>query len=430
MSAVPSELDTERGPPMAVPLAHFLVGLGWLLASVAVGLADALGAGGLLGPAQRHLFLIGWVCITIMGAMTQFVPVWSGRQLHSRRLARVQLWFVGAGLVVLVTGFIGGRLALLPVGGTLLVVGLWTFAWNIARTLPPVRALDVTERHFALALVYLVAVTTAGWLLAAAHTGTVPLPVARSDMVGGHVTLAVFGVVVTPVIGALYQLAPMFTGTDHHGVDEWFRRVEEVGYPVGVLALASGRLIGAAPLARAGAVLLLGGLAAFLVVLARRLVEASTEQTPMRTRYTIALAALVGWVVITTPVWLKTPLAADRLFGASATLLLVGGVGFVILGTLYHVVPFIVWERQYSDRLGLEPVPVVGDLYDARAARTDAVLLVTATTLLVAHDFGAGRGVALAGWSLALVGFGLATANLSSVVRDHGPRSVVRALVQ
>jgi len=45
--------------------------------------------------------------------------------------------------------------------------------------------------------------------------------------------------------------------------------------------------------------------------------------------------------------------------------------GFVVVGSLYHVVPFIVWLDRYADRVGLERVPAIDDLYDARVATVD-----------------------------------------------------------
>lgn len=33
------------------------------------------------------LLFVGCICVKIMGAMTQFIPVWSGVELHSRRFA-------------------------------------------------------------------------------------------------------------------------------------------------------------------------------------------------------------------------------------------------------------------------------------------------------------------------------------------------------
>jgi hypothetical protein len=120
MSVVPGDVETETQPPMAVPLRHFVVALGFLVAGGAVGAAfDAP----LVGLARLHLLLVGWVCVTIMGAMTQFVPVWSGTELHSQRLATAQLWLVTAGLAGFAGALVAERYALLPYAGGLLIAG-------------------------------------------------------------------------------------------------------------------------------------------------------------------------------------------------------------------------------------------------------------------------------------------------------------------
>ena len=55
------------------------------------------------------------------------------------------------------------------------------------------------------------------------------LPVSRAGVIESHATLAAFGAVLTTVLGALYQLATMFTQTELHGVDTHLRRIEEWG---------------------------------------------------------------------------------------------------------------------------------------------------------------------------------------------------------
>jgi len=83
MSVVPGPLETDQQPPMTIPLRHFVLGLAFLLLGIGVGLGIAAGvAPGFATLAHVHLLLAGWVCLTIMGAMTQFVPVWSGVELH------------------------------------------------------------------------------------------------------------------------------------------------------------------------------------------------------------------------------------------------------------------------------------------------------------------------------------------------------------
>jgi hypothetical protein len=441
MGAVPGGIDTARGPPMTVPLRHFLIGLALLLAALLVGLGTVVGGVPGLGELVHvHLLLVGWVCVTIMGAMTQFVPVWSGTTLHSRRLASVQLALVVSGLVGFAAGLALGRLSWLAGFGAVMLAGFWAFVYNVGRTLATVDEFDVTERHFAVALGFFVALTGLGVLLAAdLGSGFLAgLGVSHAGVRGAHVTLAVFGAVLTTVYGALYQLATMFTQTELRGIDGPLGAVEEVGHPLGVVALAGGRLVGAAAIARVGAALVLFAALAFAVVLARRLLAMRVERTPMHTRYAVVALALAAWVATAAPAWLRAPLDAGTVLGGpgSAPLLLLGVIGFVILGTLYHVVPFVVWVERYSDRLGFEAVPMVDDLYDDRLAAADGALLFLGTALVVGGEVAAGSTratlaggaarPALVGLSLVTLGVAVFAGNALLVVRRHSPGTLAR----
>ena len=431
MSAVPADLDTGVGPPTAVPLRHFLVGFGFLLAGAVLGVLAAANAvgGGFVALAHAHLLLVGWVCLAILGAMTQFVPVWSGVRLHSRRLADLQIVLLTAGLAGFVAALLAGATAPLPAFGLAMVAGFWTFAYNLGRTLRRARPLDVTERHFAFALASLVVLTGLGLTLAADYAGGswawLSLPVGHSRTLAAHATLGVFGVVLATVVGALYQLATMFTGTDLDAFDRRVRSVEERAYPAGVVALAGGRLVGSAPLARVGGLLLAGSLLGFAVVLARRLVAARVEWGPMLRRYAVVAVALAGWSVAAGLAWLADPLAPDATLGPSWTLhlLALGVVGFVLLGTLYHVIPFLVWVERYSDRIGLEAVPTVDELYDDRAAAVDLVATLVGSALVVlAEALPIPTLVTLAGGALVAFGLLVACGNLVLVVGRHAGR--------
>jgi hypothetical protein len=422
MSAIPADVDADQGPPTAVPLAHFLVGLAFLLAGLGVVVTGPVGRGGTLGTV--HLLLAGWVCVTIAGAMTQFVPVWSGAGLYSRRLAVRQLWLVTGGLAGLAGAFLTGRTALAPAAGVVAALGFWTFLYNVGRTLAQVDEFDATERHFAVALGWFLAVTALGPLLAVDLAVGV-LPVAGLDhagVLGAHATLAVFGAVLTTVVGALYQLSTTFTQTQLGPVERRFQRLETVAYPVGVGALAAGRLASHAWLARVGGVVVAASLAGLGCVLANRLRLTRVERNPMLTRYGLVAGVAVAWGGTAMAAWLRDPLGP--LYGAPTVgpVLLAGVVAFVVAGTLYHIVPFLIWVREYSDQLGFEPVPMVDDLYDSRVAAVELALVVGGGALVAGGDVlpaGLGRGGAAA---LAL-GALLLTANMTLVVVRHGDAS-------
>jgi len=429
MSALAADLDTDQQPPMTVPLRHFVVGMGFLFAGTLVGAAQAANvAVGQSLLAHVHLLLVGWVCITIMGAMTQFVPVWTGVQLHSKRLARWELWLVTVGLLGFAFGLLTVAFALLPVFGAVMLVGFWVFVYNIGRSLARVTAYDVTSYHFLLALGFFLLVTALGLLLAVTLTSPL-LPVGSfttSHVLAAHATLAVFGAVGTTVLGAVYQLGTMFTQTELHGFDLHVKRTEMVLYPVGVLLLAGGRLLSNLLTARVGAAFVLVSVFAFGLVLLRKLRESQVPWTPMLSRYTVAGLAMLLWAAVTAPAWLRDPLAPDALFGAPGLhLFVVGVVGFVVLGTLYHVVPFIVWVHRYSDLLGYERVPMIDDLYDDRIATVDLAAFLLGAAIVVAGPLlSAPASVLVLGGVLLLVGVVLFSANMLLVIRRHSTYSV------
>ena len=431
MSAIPSGIETDRQPPLPIPMAHFLVGIGFLLLGGFSGAAAGANAlPGMAMLAHTHLLLAGWVCVTIMGAMTQFVPVWSGVALHSDRLAVAPLYLLTAGLLGFAAVFVFGPLRLLVVPAALMLAGFWVFVYNVGRTLLAIDTPDVTEIHFAVALGWFVVLTVMGVTLAASYARPmvfVELGLNPLQFRMAHATAAVFGAVLTTVVGALYQLGEIFTQAPDSAVDDAVQRVESVSYPIGVVSLVGGRLLGIESLGAVSGVLVVTGLVAVGVVLARRLLYAQTEWAPVLSRYSVVAGAMLLWGVLTAPIWLRRPLAYDAMLGAplARNVLVFGVLTFVLLGSLYHVVPFLLWLERYSDRIGLESVPMVEDLYSSRLAAVDFWAVLLGGAVLVARDAFDLPVVAIAlGGTLTTVGFVVFTANMLLVLRGHSPFSI------
>ncbi|WP_226481901.1 hypothetical protein [Natrinema amylolyticum] len=434
MNGIPGGLRTDQQPPMVIPLRHFLLALGFLAVGIGGGTVLAVATlPGLAGLAHLHVLLVGWVAVTIMGAMTQFVPVWSGVSIRSRRLAIAQLWLVTIGLAGFGAALLAGAFAWLPVAGALMLAGIWTFVYNVGRTLVRARPFDFTERHFALALACFGLVAPLGLLLAVDFTTPVfdSVAVSRVEIHRSHATLALFGALLATVVGALFQLTKMFTQAEPDRLSDRLLALEQLCFPVGLAALAVGRGLTIEVLARAGGIALLVGLAAFAVVVARLLAGATVERSPMLARYWVVVAALVGWITLTAPTWWTDPLAPESLFGHpdARNLLLFGVFGFVVVGSLYHIVPFIIWIERYSDRLGFEQVPMIDDLYDDRLERADFwLLLVGFGGLAAAPLVGLPAVATTASDLLATVGVGLFVANMLLTIHRHGPDGIAGVL--
>jgi hypothetical protein len=281
--------------------------------------------------------------------------------------------------------------------------------------------------------VFFLAATALGLLLAIDFTTGMLFDwgFSRVAVVGSHATLAVFGAVLTTVVGALYQLTTMFTQTDLHRNDRLLQRFETVVYPVGVVALAAGRLLELAVPARLGGLAVVAGVLAVGLIVARKLLETQVDWTPMLSRYAIVTVMIGLWGALTARAWLTDPLATDSLLAASGAvhLLAFGVIGFVVLGTLYHVVPFIIWVHRYSDLLGYEPVPMIDDLYSDRLAVADfGCLLAGLLAVFAGVSLGDSPILLATGGVLATVGALVFTANMLLVVRRHSPHTLVGIL--
>lgn len=422
-------VDADRQPPLSLPFAHFVAGAVLLIVGGAI-----VGLGSLVLPIRAsdagtmHLLLAGWIGLTIMGAMELFVPVWSGTSLYSERLSIASLWLVliGVGGTVIVFLFSSYRWFLLT--ATVLLLGFWTFGYVIVRTLPSWRSMDVTEAHFLAAVLSLLVGTVFGWLLAVdvgygILNGTALTP---QSLLPAHLTLTVFGFISLTIVGALYQLGPMFTQSETTSMDAHLQHVEMVAMPGGVLFLATGRLLDHLVIARFGAVaFLLGGLC-FAVFLGRRLQTAQVEPGPMLRRYWLVVLSLGGWVVLSVPGWTIDPLSYFLRFGSprGTHLLFIGVFTLTIVGTMYHVVPFIIWFNEYSDDLGYERVPMIDDLYDSRIARVEFWFLATGLGGLWVGEFlHAPTVVLMIAGNLLGVGVLLFVFNMGRVVARHRPET-------
>ncbi|WP_440765193.1 hypothetical protein [Natronorubrum sp. DTA7] len=430
MSQIRGDLRTDQQPPMAIPLGHFVVGLAFLVAGVVGGTVTAVTTvPGLSNAAHVHLLLIGWIAITIMGAMTQFVPVWSGVAIYSRRLAVAQLVLVAVGVVGFATALLATALSWLPIAAATLLVGLWIFVYNVGRTLVRARPFGLTERHFAFALGCFALAAPLGFFLAVDFAVGVfdSTAVDRGDVLLVHATLALFGAVLATIVGALAQLVTMFTQTDRTPFDDRLVGLEQLLFPTGLLVFAVGRGLATESLARVGALAVLLGLAAFTVVIARQLSRSTVDRSPMTARYWVVAGSLWAWIALTVSAWWLEPAGYATLFGhPDATNLLVFGVfGFVVVGSLYHIVPFIIWLERYSDRLGFEQVPMVDDLYDGRLERADFWLTLVGLLGMAAGPlFALPTVVRVSSAILATLGFCLFVLNMLLTLHRHAPDGI------
>lgn len=367
--------SAAKAPAAWVPGLHFAAALLYLvLGSAALVLvAPELSAGAYLAPrvaGTTHLFTLGWITTSIMGALYQFLPVALDRPIRSERIAYVTLALYAPGLLAFVLGLATVQRPLMLGGAALFGSGLLLFIGNLTATLKSATRRDVTWWALSFATFYLGVTLVLGLAL----TGNLRwgyLGAGRLNALGVHLHVALSGWVLLVMIGVAHRLLPMFLLS--HGAGDRFAKaaVALVAAGAGVLTF----LHHAPPLFGRWlpSLLIAAGTASFL--LQARKYYATRHRPALDPGMRLAaggLALLALAMLLAAPVVLSVATARLSVAYVGTAIL---GISLFVAAHHYKIVPFLVWYHRFGPVAGRQTVPRVSELFSARLAVVAATAL-------------------------------------------------------
>lgn len=390
-------LGATNAPPFILPGEHFAAGLGFLVVGALglVWISPSLAQG--LFPLPRvvavtHLFTLGWITTSILGALYQFLPVALLEPVRSERMAHLGFWLYVPGLLAFVCGFVGGHHAAVIAGAVTFATGLVLFVGNLGATLARVKQRDLTWWALAGSGFFLLLTLVLGLILAMNLRVNV-LGEHRFATLGVHLHIALAGWVFLVIVGVGRHLLPMFLLS--HGARHGAAKLS-----VALVAGGSSLLALLHPFFPIGAFWVAGafiavGVGAFLYqawLFYRHRVRSELDAGMRLAGIALGLFALA---LVLAPGALGQGLAAPRL--------LTGYVGAVVLASTlsvaahyYKILPFLVWYHRFGPLVGKRPVPRVAELYGRRTANTAAGLLAVGAVGLVLSVIGGAGALARA----------------------------------
>lgn len=415
------------GPSLALPLLFTLTGLlalftaaGWLVACPEILAAYHYTPAAI---AVTHLFVLGWLCSTVMGAMYQLVPVALETRLFSERLARIQFAFHAAGFTGMVWGFQLFHPNAVAAGGLVLAAGVILFVYNIARTLMRVPKWNVVATSIASAIGWFLCVVAAGLLIALVRSWPAELPslaalVCRFDPLGAmhaHAHLGAVGFFTMLIVGVSYKLIPMFTLSELQS-----RRRAACSVLLLNLGLAGSfaTILLRSPWKPVFSLVIIVALGIYGWELRAIMRARKRRTTDWGVRYFLTAVALMFPLSVLAAVLSCPGLPANtctlQLENVYGFLGLAGVVSFAIIGMLYKIIPFLVWFGAYSRHVGRSRVPALADMYSVPLQIAGYWSFLAGLTLtLGAMEFasipGVRCGCALLAVSLAVFGINVAT---------------------
>ncbi len=388
------EPDARQPLPLAQPVhtalplaARYFAAAMLFLVGGAVGLvwiAPNLAAGQYLAPrvaGVTHLFTLGWITLTIFGAMSQIAPMALGAPLRAVRSAYVAFWLLPPSITLFALGVAVSSAVLTSIGVVGVAIGIATNVVIFWAALSRARHRDVSWDSLVLGLGFLASTLLLGLVLAHnLHTGWIAG--ARVRVLAAHLHVAILGWALIVIVGMSNRMLPMFLVV--RGVVDRWTRPALLLLAAGVPALAVGLGAPDRALAWAGTALVEAGVFAFLgqtTVLFRK-----RMRRPLDAGMRLAAAGLAFMAVaaVLGPVVLAHGISSPRLAIMYVVAGLLGGIVLYVAGHFYRVVSMLAWTMRFAGHAGRGPVRTPGALYSPRLVEVQIVLMAGGVIALLA----------------------------------------------
>jgi hypothetical protein len=334
--------------------------------------------------ALTHALTLGFLAMTMLGALTQMLPVVAGAKLPKPRLVA---WLthlpIVAGTLALMAAFLTAAPVAFAIAVALLGFGLTVFL--LAASVSLARAVSTATVHgMRLAAAGLAITVVLGVALALLRAGWWTLPDVDA-IVAAHVAFGLLGWVLLLVVGVAYQVVPMFQMTPPYppALRRWLAAVL-----FALLLVHAGAPDTFPPLARLAEIGVAGAIVLFALTTVRLQARRRRKLPDVTLAYwRVGMASLIGCVALwlaaqTAPTWR----AGDAYPVLLGILFIAGFAVSVVSGMLYKIVPFLAWfhlQAQLQARAG--SIPTMKEMIGERWMQGQFYLhLLTCSLLLVA----------------------------------------------
>jgi len=313
-----------------------------------------------------HLFLLGFIMMTIFGAMAQLVPVvlevgHFGVELF---YAIWPLLLIGTSLMVF--GFLYSP-ALLPYGGVVVLISMMIFVMEIFMTISKVKKLNLVMSSVLISNTFLFFGIIVGLLMALSYAGTIDLDI--TELLRAHVYLVIGGYISITIMGLSIVLVPMFTLA--HSFSMRPLEISITLMSLGVSSVVLSSILSVNALAYLGYLLSMVSMVFYFSI-----IYTIYKTRPRKENDVYAVSLMISYSSLIIALLLGVSyfvMGKEELLLASAWLLFFGFFGFLITGHIYKIIPFLVWFERFSPLVGKQKVPMLADMVPYKSSQAQMI---------------------------------------------------------
>jgi len=322
-----------------------------------------------------HLFLLGFVMMTIFGAMAQLVPV----VLEVGHFA-VELFYaiwplLGIGTTLMVLGFLDFP-QLLPYGGVIVLISMMIFVMEIFLTIKKVEKFNIVMTSVLISNTFLFFGIIFGLVMALSYAGTINVDI--SNILRSHVYLVIGGYISITLMGLSVVLLPMFGLS--HGFSKKPLEISIWLMSLGVSFVVSSSFIDFSILEYIGYLLSIVSLFVYFYLVKTIFTTRARKEIDIYAKSLIfAYFSMLGALVLGIAYLI---IGFEPLALASAWLIFFGFFGFAITGHVYKIVPFLVWFERFSPLVGKQKVPMLAEMLPEKSSEAQLVFGIVGVILV------------------------------------------------
>lgn len=391
-----SSLSLDQAPPLKIPLRFFVTSpiFGIMAGLFILGFVSSLESRASLEVVVfTHFITIGFLSMTMLGAMFQMLPVTAGVTLkHQQIIAPLVHGLLSSGLLIFAYAFYNYQSTLMSVALVMLLSAFLVFIVATALTLKNAKNVTPTIKAFIGALTsLLIALLLAGYLTLS-HANT-SLSEHHQAILYTHIVFSLLGWVSMLIIGVSYQVIPMFYVAESypnfytkHAIKVIFALLVSLGF---ALFIENNQLY---LLLKVFAALMLADYAVTTISL---LLNRKRKITDTTTYYWyFAMSMLLAAVVVSLAnEWLHI----SQLNTLAVVIFIYGFAMSVITGMMYKIVPFLVWFHLTNE--GFINMPTMNELIGKKTTTVQFALhivaLLSLATLIFDSSFQMAAGMVI-----------------------------------
>ena len=306
-----------------------------------------------------HLYMLGFVMMSIFAAMAQLGPVVVETKHSNEKIFKYVWVFLTIGLGYMMAGFYSDVIYLLA-GGVLVLVAMSIYAIEFLLTLRDMKRKTSVTNAMKMSNFFLLFGIVTGLIMAFGFNGYIDIN--PHNFLNIHTYSLVVGFVIPLIMGISIILIPMFG---------YSKRISDNNFSKSFLTLSSGVVVMLLSALFLTAYLqniayILSIVAIFLYLYQLKNMFTSRKRVVhdiwAKSMYVGFLSFITAFILFC--IYFISP--SELLLRGAMWILLIGFFGFLIIGNFYKIVPFLVWFQVYSPLIEERVVPMLHELIPQR----------------------------------------------------------------